>query len=95
MLSPHDRTALFDALRPPPGYDLDHTVGTSFTLDLEALLTAPIAFALFAGQDVDPSEDGLEPVGLLMGVHRASVVMSEARSESPAGQHSWLRGVEP
>ena len=41
MLSPYERTALFDALRPPPGYVLDQAVGTSFTLDLEALLTGP------------------------------------------------------
>ena len=58
MLSPHDRTALFDALRPPPGFVLDHAVGTSFTLDLEALLTAPIAFALFDGQDTNPTRTG-------------------------------------
>jgi hypothetical protein len=72
MLSPHDRTSLFDALRPPPGYELDHAVGTSFTLDLEALLTAPIAFALFASQDAAPSEEGLEPVGLLEAIRRHS-----------------------
>jgi hypothetical protein len=70
MLSPHDRTALFDALRPPPGFVLDHSVGTSFTLDLEALLTAPIAFALFESQDTSPDQDGLEPVGLLEAIRR-------------------------
>jgi hypothetical protein len=43
MLDPHDRASLYEALRPPAGYDLDCAVGTSFTLDLEALLTAPTA----------------------------------------------------
>src|SRR5690606_21820011 len=40
--------------------------------DLEALLTAPIAFALFASQDAEPSDDGLEPVGLLEAIRRQS-----------------------
>jgi hypothetical protein len=70
VLSPHDRTALFDALRPPPGFELDHAVGTSFTLDLEALLTAPIAFALFESADAAPDADGSEPVGLLEAIRR-------------------------
>lgn len=69
MLSPHERTSLFEALRPPPGMVLDAAVGTSFTLDLEALLTAPIAFALFEDRD-EPSVDGVEPVGLLESIRR-------------------------
>lgn len=70
MLSPHERSALFDALRPPTGYALDHAVGTSFTLDLEALLTAPIAFALFEARDGDQTEPDVEPVGLLEAIRR-------------------------
>jgi hypothetical protein len=65
MLDPHDRASLYEALRPPAGYDLDCAVGTSFTLDLEALLTAPIAFALHDARTSDASVDGTEPVGLL------------------------------
>ncbi|MGH3649903.1 MAG: hypothetical protein ACRDU9_04270, partial [Acidimicrobiia bacterium] len=70
MLSPHERIALFEALRPPPGYRLDHAVGTSFTLDLEALLTAPVAFALFEARDTDPDQGGVEAVGLLEAIRR-------------------------
>lgn len=69
MLAPHDRAGLFEALRPPSGFVLHHAVGTSFTLDLEALLTAPIAFALYAAADADAT-DGVEPVGLLEAVRR-------------------------
>jgi hypothetical protein len=69
MLSPHERTSLFEALRPPPGAVLDAAVGTSFTLDLEALLTAPIAFALFEERDEQPNT-GIEPVGLLESIRR-------------------------
>ena len=46
MLEPQSRTLLLDALRPPPDYKLDFAVGTTFTLDLVAMLAAPLAFAL-------------------------------------------------
>lgn len=47
MLEPDGRQPLLDALRPPPGYTLDRAVGTTYSLDLAALLTAPLAFAMF------------------------------------------------
>jgi hypothetical protein len=47
MLEAQERRLLLDALRPPEGYDLDCAVGTTFTLDLLALLTAPLGFTLF------------------------------------------------
>ena len=47
MLEPESRLMLLDALRPPPGYRFDRAIGTTFTLDLVALLVTPVAFALF------------------------------------------------
>ena len=44
MLQPTDRRLLFDALAPPTGFKLDFAVGTTYTLDLFALLSAPVAF---------------------------------------------------
>ena len=38
MLEPTNRLMLVDALRPPEGHTLDVAVGTTFTLDLDALL---------------------------------------------------------
>jgi hypothetical protein len=43
MLAPADRRLLFDVLAPPEGYALDHAVGTTYTLDLLALLRVPLA----------------------------------------------------
>lgn len=80
MLDPHDRTNLVEALRPPPGFVLDAAVGTAFTLDLEALLTVPLAFALSAAED-DLAEE--EPVGLLEAVRR---VASRITVAAQAGQ---------
>jgi hypothetical protein len=47
MLHPSDRRHLFESLRPPAGYTLDCAIGTTFTLDLLTLLTAPVAFTSF------------------------------------------------
>ncbi len=69
MLEPERRQPLTDALRPPPGYTFDCAVGTTFTLDLNALLLAPVAFAMF---DVE-ADDGrplANPVAVVEAVRR-------------------------
>ncbi len=69
MLDPRDRSLLLECLRPPTGYALDRAVGTTFSLDLLALLTAPLAFTFFDWED----EDGritADPLALLEAVRR-------------------------
>ena len=69
MLGTRERTLLFEHLRPPTGYHLRRAVGTSYTLDLIALLTAPLAFTFFDAHD----EDGgpvADPVALLEALRR-------------------------
>jgi hypothetical protein len=51
MLEPQPRMLLLDALRPPAGFTFDEGIGTTFSLDLLTLLTAPLAFTLFDAQD--------------------------------------------
>ncbi len=51
MLEPDNRLLLIDNLRPPVGYSLDCAVGTTYSLDLMALMTAPVAFAMFDRQN--------------------------------------------
>ncbi len=53
MLEPQDRQLLLESLRPPEGYELDHALATTFSLDLLALLVAPLAFSLFEWQEQD------------------------------------------
>jgi hypothetical protein len=68
MLEPDDRLSLLDSLRPPPGFALDQAVGTTFSLDLFALLTAPVAFALL---EADATEDGgATPTSVLEAIRR-------------------------
>ncbi|MEX2374667.1 MAG: phospholipase D family protein [Dehalococcoidia bacterium] len=47
MLAPETRELLLDLLRPPDGWRVDLAVGTTYTLDLHALLVAPLSFAMF------------------------------------------------
>lgn len=47
MLAPDQRDVLLELLRPPAGFQLDRAVGTTFSLDLDAALVAPLAFASF------------------------------------------------
>ena len=45
-LTPETRVLLTDALRPPAGYRVEVAVGTTYSLNLTALLLAPLSFAL-------------------------------------------------
>lgn len=69
MLRPDDRQTLLDALRPPFGFHLGCAVGTTFSLGLDAALTAPAAFALYAATDAAEQRD-VEPLELLDSIRR-------------------------
>lgn len=77
-LAPGDRALLGDALHPPPGTRVDLAVGTTYSMNLTALLIAPLSFALvepdgFSGlapeEDTAPASD-IDPVQLLESVRR-------------------------
>ncbi len=68
MLEPTNRFTLVDALRPPSGHALDVAVGTTFTLDLDALLLATVSFAVFDRLDTDDGRP--DPIALLESVRR-------------------------
>ena len=67
MLTPRSRRLLLEALRPPPGHSLSRAIGTSYTLDLMALLTAPLAFTFFDHED-DDGRPIADPLALLQAV---------------------------
>src|ERR1043165_9260986 len=64
MLEPQSRRHLLEALRPPPGYALDCAIGTTFSLDLLTMLTAPLAFTLFDWED-EGGHPTADPLALL------------------------------
>jgi hypothetical protein len=69
LLNPQDRSLLLETLRPPAGYTLDHAIGCTFSLDLHALLTTPLAFTFFdwEGEGGNITSD---PLALLESVRR-------------------------
>ena len=86
MLQPDERALLIDALRPPAGMRLDYAAGTTFSLDLEALLIAPVTFALFDAR-VAEGEGGTDPRSILEAVrrHAANIdLFCQGRSDSRA-----------
>ena len=69
MLEPNDRRLLLESLRPPEGFQLDFAVATTFSLDLIALLTTPVAFTFYDWEH----EDGrpvVDPLALLEALSR-------------------------
>ena len=69
MLAPETRALLTDALRPPDGYRVDIAVTTTFSLDLTALLLAPMSFALAETANATDIEQ-IDPLRLLEAVRR-------------------------
>lgn len=68
MLSPGTRSMLTDALRPPAGFRVDVVVATTYSLDLTALLLAPLSFAL-NDHRLDDSGDA-DPIAVLDALRR-------------------------
>lgn len=69
MLEPQDRRLVFETLRPPSGYSLDAAIGTTYSLDLTALLITPLAFALFDAED-ESGRVQTDPLTLVEAVRR-------------------------
>jgi hypothetical protein len=76
MLALEERELLIDAVRPDPGYALDHALITTYSLDLDALLAIPVAltFSGWSGEEEDrdnsPREGPVDPVALLESLRR-------------------------
>jgi hypothetical protein len=70
MLELDRRRLLLEALKPPTGYEFDRGIGTTFTLDLTALLIAPLSLALL--DHGDEAESLADPLLLLESLRRFS-----------------------
>ncbi len=70
FLTPQDRTLLLESLRPPADYQLDTAIGTTYSLDLIAMMVAPVGFTFF---DVDPNAPDFlqnDPLEILEAIRR-------------------------
>lgn len=73
MLNPDSRTLFLDALRPPDGFEVDLAIGTTYSLDLTAMLVAPLAFARLEAFQKAPepgqgAADAVDPFALLRAI---------------------------
>lgn len=97
MLSPTDRRLLLPVLAPPEGYALDHAVGTTYTLDLLALLRVPLAATAlpWAGARGEPVEN---PFALLTALRRnaskVSLFCHAGATKTPARHVGLLTFLE-
>ncbi|MBD3947559.1 phospholipase D family protein [Nocardioides ganghwensis] len=68
MLNPDVRHLLTDALRPPHGWRIDAAIATTYTLDINSLLLAPLSMAAY--DQVDNGIEGAAPHELLEAIRR-------------------------
>lgn len=98
MLEPNSRRLLLEALRPPDGYRVDRAVATTYTLDLLALLTAPLAFSLYDALADDEEDSHLDSLALLHAVRdhasRLSVFCQAGGIAAPARYRPMLGYLE-
>jgi|tagenome__1003787_1003787.scaffolds.fasta_scaffold20981107_2 hypothetical protein len=99
MLRTDDRLLLTEALAPPVGYAADLLIGTTYSLNLSALLAVPLGltFADWEEADGSPTPD---PVAALEAVRRHAERITifcqagaTAASEQPPLVASWLEDV--
>lgn len=69
MLEPQSQHLFMNALRPPDGFHLDQAIGTTFSLDLIALLSVPLAFTFSNWEDREGNPTA-NPLALLEAVKR-------------------------
>jgi hypothetical protein len=70
MLELDQRRLFLEAIRPPTGYSFDQGIGTSFSLDLTALLITPLSLALL--DHSDNPEEQTDPLLLLESLRKFS-----------------------
>lgn len=93
-LAPESRTLLTDALRPPAGFRLDVAVATTYSVDLVALLLAPLSFAVHEhATDLETAD----PIAVLESVRRHAdhlTVFCQAAAIHPTPYRSVLTFIE-
>ena len=69
MLEPESRHLLTDALRPPDGFAVERALATTYTVDLNSVLLAPLAMAAYDQRDA-ADVDSATPLALLESIRR-------------------------
>ncbi len=94
MLDPSVRQTFMEQLRPPAGFELDAALGTTFSLDLLALLYAPLAFTFFDYENKE-GQPVADPLALLDALRRQASrihLFCQAGQIHPPAKHHLLFG---
>lgn len=95
MLEPNHRQLLLDCLQPPDGFELDQAVGSTYSLDLYALLSVPVAFSFRAAMS---EEGGADPLARLEALRRFAervhVFCQAGEIHVPGGQEQLFAYLE-
>ena len=83
--SNRDRTDYSGILMPPDGYRLDRAVGTTYSLDLEALTAVAICLGLSEETDSKLMQN---PIGMLNALQKVSDPYAERNSRFSVGWKS-------
>ena len=93
MLQPDERKLLSELLVTPEGYQLEHAIATTFTLDLTALLTVPLGFT---GNDL---RTGANKLSLLQSIQqyasKMDVFFQKGMLKVPHRNNSLLQFLAP
>jgi hypothetical protein len=97
MLPPNRRELYLSALRPPPAFQLDRAIGTTYSLDLITLLSLPLSFALLDMTDHDGKLQR-DPVALLHALrayaNRLTIFCQAGGIAVPAQRHPLYAHLE-
>lgn len=97
MLQPHkDRLDYGNLLMPPEGFQLDNAIATSYSLDLDALISIPVALYFAHSLDLNVKEDVVQ---VLDSIRRASdtvkVFCQKGQIKVPETHHRLYSFIEP
>jgi hypothetical protein len=97
MLQPSkDRLDYGNLLMPPEGFQLDNAIATSYSLDLDALISIPVALYFAHSLDLNVKQDVVQ---VLDSIRRASstvkVFCQKGQIKVPDNQHRLYSFIEP
>lgn len=99
MLEPQNRLGYLEQLLPPEGFTLDMALGTTYSLDLLALLIAPLSMALFDCEDKNEALSSENSVAILEALRRTKdrmvVFCQKGRISVPGSTSTLFSYLEP
>lgn len=98
MLKPDDRQLLLESMRPPDGFRLDYAIGTTYSLDLVALLAILLPFT-FSDWETNNGELNMDRLMLLQAIKRnadrLAIFCNAGQIKVPPSMQKLMAFLEP